>query len=197
MTQLTIANKTIRTRNGRYSLNDLHRAAGGDKRHETNKFVRRQSTQALIAEIERTPESGYALEAHQAGKHAGTWACKELVYAYAMWISPKFHLHVIRAFDALQQEEHPAGAPQLKNRRWLVTYDEAGTEHVTPVPDDALVMPLPAMLKAINEANGIQLDAQTLADTASACIQRLAQRCERLEAKAAGKRVPLKWLGKA
>ena len=43
-------------------------------------------------------------------KIKGTFACRELVYSYAMWISPNFIFRVVRAFDALVSGRTAASA---------------------------------------------------------------------------------------
>lgn len=85
---------------GRFCLNDLHKAAGGENRHKPNLWMALLQT----VELARFLESEEAI----AGKAAiftkqglGTFVIKELVYAYAMWISAEFHVHVIRAYDAM------------------------------------------------------------------------------------------------
>ncbi|QSA97736.1 KilA-N domain-containing protein [Methylococcus sp. EFPC2] len=95
---MTIANTAIRQDpDGRFSLNDLHRASGGEKRHGASYWLSNQQTKELMAELETTGIPVVSVE----GRNGGTYVCKELVYAYAMWISPKFHLQVIRAYDAM------------------------------------------------------------------------------------------------
>lgn len=109
MNAISISNVAIRqTENQLYSLNDLHKAAGNKAEHQPNRWLRNQQTQELIAEIEA--EGGKAYTTSQGGKNRGTFVCKELVYAYATWISAKFFLLVIRTFDQVAngyQVGHP------------------------------------------------------------------------------------------
>ncbi|MBV6447312.1 KilA-N domain-containing protein [Nitrosomonas sp.] len=100
MTALTIISTKIRQIDGLYSLNDLHKAAGGEEKHAPTNFIRLDQTQALIEEIQ-SAEMQTAFRAINGGTKRGTYVCRELVYAYAMWISAKFHLQVIRAFDTI------------------------------------------------------------------------------------------------
>jgi hypothetical protein len=106
---INIADTVIGTdQDGRFCLNDLHKAAGGEDRHVPGYWLENRQTADLIAELETT---GIPV-VKKPGRAGGTYACKELVYAYAMWISPKFHLEVIRTFDAVATGQVPVAAPK-------------------------------------------------------------------------------------
>lgn len=103
---LTISNKKIRIKDGLYCLNDLHKASGADNKNRPSIWLENAKTKELIGEILKAGFSASGdtvipVSVAKGGRSSGTYACKELVYAYAMWISPEFHLHVIRAYDAL------------------------------------------------------------------------------------------------
>ena len=102
---LIICNTSIRQFNGLYSLNDLHRAAGGEKKHQPANFLRVDQIKELIKEIERSSDMRIALKRNHGGAYSGTYACKELVIAYGAWIRATIHLAVIRAFLNQQMEE--------------------------------------------------------------------------------------------
>ncbi len=85
---------------GRFNLNDLHKAAGGNPKDRPGSFMRLDTTQSLIHEAERENAHIRAFKS-VTGRGGGTFVVKELVYAYAMWISPAFHLKVIRAYDEM------------------------------------------------------------------------------------------------
>lgn len=122
MSSLTVLNHEIHQVDNLYCLNDLHKASGGLEKHRPTFFLRNQETKDLVAEIIDEKLSSANL---QNGKNPdvqirtsvensvlrvvkgnfgkakqGAFACKEIVYRYAMWISPKFALAVIRVFDA-------------------------------------------------------------------------------------------------
>jgi len=100
MNDLVIHDKSVRTLNNLYCLNDLHKASGGVAKHQPSNFLRNNQVKDLIAEI--TNSSDLRNIQSIAGRHGGTYVCEELVYAYAMWVNAEFALHVIRVFKAQQ-----------------------------------------------------------------------------------------------
>lgn len=101
MKNLTILNTSIRTLDNLYSLNDLHVASGNDPKNKPANFVRLETTQALVNELKNETCSDLRSSVLVVKNGVGTYACQELVIAYAAWISAEFHLKVIRAFMAL------------------------------------------------------------------------------------------------
>lgn len=115
----------VKNESNLYRINDFHRAAGGAKRHQPSNFFALVNTKELVDEINQDEITGAVN--NQAlmvvnGDNGGTFICKELVYAYAMWISPKFMLHVIRTFDnaiILQKEERDREVLEYQNQLTL------------------------------------------------------------------------------
>ena len=106
MSNLTILKTSIRTLDNLYSLNDLHRVSGAEDKHRPSLFIRLDTTQELVSEIQKEVKSTDLIFKTTGGRGMrGTYACEELVLAYAMWISPKFHLVVLRAFLAMHKGE--------------------------------------------------------------------------------------------
>ncbi|MDO9985286.1 KilA-N domain-containing protein [Glaesserella parasuis] len=104
MSNLQILSKSIRTFGNLHCLNDCHQASGNLQKHKPVLFLRLDSTKELIEEIQKEDPTTQPLKTLR-GTQGGTFACEELVIAYAMWISPKFHLVVLRAFLAMYKGE--------------------------------------------------------------------------------------------
>jgi hypothetical protein len=76
MAHLIISSKDIRTLDGLYSLNDLHKAAGSENRSRPAKFLRLDQTKELISEIGSCPDLDNPVNTIRG---FGTYVCKELV----------------------------------------------------------------------------------------------------------------------
>lgn len=127
MANLIVSSKTIRQdAEGRFRLNDLHLASGGEKRHGPSYWMDSQQTEDLIAEL---GDTGKPVSVVRGGAKQGTYVCKELVYAYAMWISPRFHLQVIQAYDAIVRG-------QLEEASRIASRDRARLE--SPVLNESI-----------------------------------------------------------
>ncbi len=122
---------------GRYCLNDLHKASGGLAKHKPSNFIRNQQTQDLIVEIEQFSDvssTGFdrcsnmsigqkAINTIKGGVKQGMYVVEDLVYSYAMWISAKFHLMVIRAYRAQVMEWMIGGKQTISPEQAGILYN--------------------------------------------------------------------------
>jgi hypothetical protein len=175
-TVLAIGETTIRQIDGLFSLNDLHRAAGGDKNQQPANFMRLDTTQALIAEIQSS-DMRTAAKSINGGPKRGTYACRELVIAYAAWISPAFHLTVLRVF---LNTVAPAPTLQKSNlgRSLCEEIHRAAAEAVAAELPKLTAPPysLKNIWAHLNAGNGVFIDSDTLAAIANDCNAKLASR---------------------
>ena len=112
MSNLTILNTAIRQTNNLFNLNDLHTVAGNEDKHRPAFFIRLGITKDLVTEIQKDDPQSTPIKTLR-GTQGGTYACEEIALAYAMWISPKFHLVVLRAFIAMHKGNAQPQQPAL------------------------------------------------------------------------------------
>ncbi|AOW48402.1 KilA-N domain-containing protein [Acetobacter ascendens] len=138
---------------GRFCLNDCHKASGGENKNRPSIWVDNSQTKALIAEIQA--EAGIpALTSIKGGNASGTYACKELVYAYAMWISPAFHLTVIRAFDALVTGQ--IAAPALSEQEIVAQALQITVRQIEELKaENAILAPKAEVAEKIADSDGL------------------------------------------
>ena len=113
MNALSVANHSIRMdANSRFSLNDLHRAGGGQPKHRPSIWLANRQTKDLVEELDS--EAGFpALAVQRGGARAGTYACREAALAYAAWVAPAFHVRVLRAADVVLAGQLPQPRPDM------------------------------------------------------------------------------------
>ncbi|HSD17224.1 MAG TPA: phage antirepressor KilAC domain-containing protein [Thermomonas sp.] len=98
---LVIGTIAIRTdEEGRFNFNDLHRAGGGHARHRPGQWLRSTQVKELVAELDSDAQI-CALAVQRGGAGSGSYGRRELALAYSAWISPAFHVRVLRAADAV------------------------------------------------------------------------------------------------
>jgi phage antirepressor YoqD-like protein len=110
--QLVIGGVPIRrSEDGLYCINDLFAASGSNPTNRPSNWLRTDKVQALIMLIESEENNDVslahfrALRVGKGGNDPYTYVAWQLVYQYAMWISPEFNLKVIQTFHRIQMEE--------------------------------------------------------------------------------------------
>lgn len=81
---------------GRFNLNALHKASGGQKKNGPTYWLALDSTKELIHELEKQTTEISVVK--KEGRFGGTFAHELLAVEYAGWISPSYRLQVNQTF---------------------------------------------------------------------------------------------------
>lgn len=111
---------------GRYSLNDLHKASSANKNHQPNYFMRTKSFKETVDFLTPTI-SGIEPVIRKVGRYGGgTWICEQLVIEYAMWVNVEFKVKVMQFFlDGQKVNEAPATMTALNELTKKIESDKA------------------------------------------------------------------------
>ena len=94
---------------GRYSLNDMHRAAmaagSATESQRPGSFLRIAEVQAFLAVLDSTAQI-CAVKTEE-GRHGGTFGARLVVLRYAAWIAPTFEVQVYQCFDDMTRGKAP------------------------------------------------------------------------------------------
>ena len=85
---------------GRYCLTDLWKAGGSVDSKRPSKFEKTERHNELLEILKGRYPQFEPFTKTRGRYNGGTWCCKELVYAYAIYVSADFHLKVIDVFDS-------------------------------------------------------------------------------------------------
>jgi hypothetical protein len=92
-------------------LNDLHSASGGDPSKQPAMWMRTDSARSLISERSADLQIESFRVVKGGNEPQGTWTHWELAVAYAEWLSPAFHLRVIREWRQFNEAKHASADP--------------------------------------------------------------------------------------
>lgn len=74
----------------------------------------------------------------KSGKNGGTYAHKDIAFHFAMWLSPEFHLLIVKEFQRLKEQEQSLLNPEWDYRRFLTKvnykiHTDAIKENIIPL----------------------------------------------------------------
>lgn len=110
MTALSIVGVKVRQDSeGRFSLNDLHKAAMANgkatKSQRPGAFLQSDSVKSFIGALDSDATIIASLNTVKGGKGQGTYGSELLAIRYAGWIDPEFEITVYKTFQAVAKGE--------------------------------------------------------------------------------------------